>query len=140
MINKEIKKHVAELLKKDAREDGRKALEYRQPITVKTKIADTAEGSAEVQIGETIVQAGVKLSIGTPYPDTPDEGCLMVGAELLPMSNPEFESGPPGIQAIELGRVVDRGIRESKAIDNKKIVHRSRRKGMDGVYRHMSYQ
>jgi exosome complex component RRP42 len=121
MIDKEIKKHVAELLKKDAREDGRKPLEYRQPIAVKTGIADTAEGSAEVQIGDTIVQVGIKLSIGVPYPDTPDEGCLMVGAELLPMSNPEFELGPPGIQAIELGRVVDRGIRESKAIDNKKL-------------------
>jgi len=121
MLNKEIKNHVADLLKKEVRLDGRKPLEYRQPITVKYRIADTSEGSAEVQIGETIVQAGVKLSIGTPYPDTPDEGCLMVGAELLPMSNPEFESGPPGILAIELGRVVDRGIRESKAIDTKKL-------------------
>lgn len=121
MINKEIKKHVVELLKKDKRMDGRKALEYRQPITVKYGIADTAEGSAEVQIGDTIVQAGIKLSIGEPYPDTPDEGCLMVGEELLPMSNPEFELGPPGIQAIELGRVADRGIRESKAIDTKKL-------------------
>jgi len=121
MINKEIKKHVSDMLKKDTRLDGRKPLEYRQPITVRYAIADTAEGSAEVQIGDTIVQAGVKLSVGKPYPDTPDEGCLMVGAELLPMSNPEFELGPPGIQAIELGRVVDRGIRESKAIDTKKL-------------------
>jgi exosome complex component RRP42 len=121
MMDKEIKMHVADLLKKDARIDGRKPLEYRQPILVEYDIADTAEGSAQVTIGETIVQAGVKLSIGKPYPDTPDEGCLMVGAELLPLSNPEFELGPPGIQAIELGRVVDRGIRESKAIDTKKL-------------------
>ena len=121
MINKEIKKHVTDLLNKDTRIDGRKLMEYRQPISVKYGIADTSEGSAEVRIGETIVQAGVKLSIGKPYPDTPNEGCLMVGAELLPMSNPEFELGPPGIQAIELGRVVDRGIRESKAIDTKKL-------------------
>lgn len=121
MINKEIKKHVYDLLKKDAREDGRKPLEYRQPIKVEYGVSDTAEGSAQVTIGDTVVQAGVKLSTGTPYPDTPDEGCLMVGAELLPMSNPEFEQGPPSIQAIELGRVVDRGIRESKAIDTKKL-------------------
>jgi len=45
----------------------------------------------------------------------------MVGAELLPLSNPNFELGPPSIQAIELARVVDRGIRESKAIDFKKL-------------------
>ena len=92
MIDKEIKKHVTELLKKDARQDGRKPLEYRQPISVRYKVADTAEGSAEVQIGETIVQAGVKLSIGEPYPDTPDEGCLMVGAELTPLSNPKLSN------------------------------------------------
>jgi exosome complex RNA-binding protein Rrp42 (RNase PH superfamily) len=45
----------------------------------------------------------------------------MVGAELLPLSNPDFESGPPGIQAVELARVVDRGIRESKCLDFKKL-------------------
>ena len=39
----------------------------------------------------------------------------------MALSNPEFEPGPPGIQAIELARVVDRGIRESKAIDFKKL-------------------
>jgi exosome complex component RRP42 len=37
------------------------------------------------------------------------------------MRNRNFESGPPGIQAIELARVVDRCIRESKAIDTKKL-------------------
>jgi exosome complex component RRP42 len=45
----------------------------------------------------------------------------MCGAELLPLSNPEFELGPPGIQAIEIGRIVDRGLRESKVIDMKKL-------------------
>jgi exosome complex component RRP42 len=38
----------------------------------------------------------------------------MVGCELLPISHPSIESGPPGIDAIEIGRVIDRGIRESK--------------------------
>ena len=45
----------------------------------------------------------------------------MVGAELLPLSNPEFESGPPNEESIEVARVVDRGLRESKAIDSKKL-------------------
>ncbi|MBU0535958.1 MAG: RNA-binding protein, partial [Nanoarchaeota archaeon] len=56
-----------------------------------------------------------------PYPDRPEEGMLMVGAELLPLSSPEFETGPPAIEAIELARVVDRGVREAKAIDTKKL-------------------
>ena len=41
--------------------------------------------------------------------------------ELLPLSSPDFESGPPSIQGVELARVVDRGIRESKVLDFKKL-------------------
>jgi len=40
---------------------------------------------------------------------------------LLPLSSPDFESGPPGEQATETARVVDRGIRESGTIDVKKL-------------------
>ena len=61
------------------------------------------------------------MEIMEPYPDTQDEGSIMVGAELLPLSSPEFELGPPGQEAIELARVVDRGIRESKSLDFKKL-------------------
>ena len=120
-MNQELRTHIIEMLDKDIRLDGRKALEYRKPIKVEYDISKSAEGSAKIQIGETILMAGVKMSVDPPYPDSPDEGCFMVNAELLPLSNPKFESGPPGIQAIEISRVVDRGIRESKAIDMKKL-------------------
>ena len=120
-MDKELKGHIAQLLSKEKRIDGRKPLEYRQPISIEYGVSETAEGSARVQMGDTVVIAGVKLSVETPYPDTPDQGSLMVGAELLPLSNPDFEVGAPGVEAIELGRVVDRGIRESKAIDVKEL-------------------
>jgi exosome complex component RRP42 len=109
------------LLSHETRLDGRKPLDYRGPIEVTYGVVKTAEGSAKVKIGDTEVIAGVKLEIGEPYADTPDEGTIIVGAELIPMSNPEYELGPPGLPAIELARVVDRGIRESKAIDFKKL-------------------
>ena len=118
---KELRSHIISLLEANTRLDGRKLTEYRQPITVEYGAIRTAEGSARVKIGETDIMVGVKLEVGEPYPDTPDEGTIIVGAELLPMSNPEFEPGPPQIQAIELARVVDRGIRESKALDFKKL-------------------
>ena len=117
-----IKDHIVSLLAKDMREDGRKLKEYRKPITIEYGIsAKSAEGSARVFIGDTEVVAGVKLEVGKPFPDTPDDGVLMVNAELLPLSNPEFESGPPSIGSIELARVVDRGIRESHMIDTEKL-------------------
>ncbi|MBW2993060.1 exosome complex protein Rrp42 [Candidatus Woesearchaeota archaeon] len=116
-----MKKHILGLLDKDVRLDGRKPLDFRKPIDIKVNPSENAEGSCEVRIGGTVVMAGVKLAVEKPYPDSPDAGCLMVNVELLPMSNPEFESGPPGIDAIELSRLVDRAVRESKLIDMKKL-------------------
>ncbi len=118
---RELRSHIISLLNANVRLDGRKLSEYRKPIEVEYDIVKTAEGSARVKIGETEVIVGVKMEVGEPYPDTPNEGTIIVGAELLPLSNPEFELGPPGIQAIELARVVDRGVRESKTIDFKKL-------------------
>jgi len=119
-MNEDLKLHMKTFFDKGIRFDGRKFDEYRE-ITVETDISKSAEGSAKVKIGETEVIVGVKFELGTPYPDSPDEGTIMVGAELLPMSNPDFESGPPSIGAVELARVVDRGVRESKVIDFKKL-------------------
>ena len=118
IINKET---IVQLAKENKRLDGRKLDEYRSPIAIETNISWTAEGSARVQIGNTVVLSGVKLSIEKPYNDTPDEGGITVNAELLPLSSPDYEPGPPGIKAIELARVTDRGLREAKAIDFKKM-------------------
>lgn len=118
IVNKET---IAELAKENKRIDNRSLTEFRQPILIETNISWTAEGSARVQIGETVVMAGVKLSLEKPYNDTPDEGGIMVNAELSPIASPEFEAGPPSMKAVELARVVDRGIREAKAIDLKKL-------------------
>ena len=120
-MHRELRSHIISLLDVGMRLDGRKLTEFRKPIEVEYGVVKTAEGSARVRIGETEVMVGIKMDVAEPYPDTQDEGTIIVGAELLPLSNPEFELGPPGIQAIELARVVDRGIRESKAIDFKKL-------------------
>ena len=115
-----VRDHLLKMLDAGIRLDGRKADEIRT-VEVTYGISNTAEGSASVKIGDTEVVAGVKLSVEKPFPDTPDEGIIMVNAELLPLSSPRFESGPPSIEAIELARVVDRGLRESKALDVKKL-------------------
>ena len=117
----ELRDHIIRLFKSDVRLDGRKFTDYRKPIKVDVNVINTAEGSARVIIGKTDVMVGVKAEVMEPYPDTPDEGSIMVGAELLPLSNPDFELGPPGIEAIELARIVDRGIRESKCLDFKEL-------------------
>ena len=112
---------IRQLASQGKRLDGRGMTDYRQPIKIDLDISWTAEGSTKVTLGDTVVMAGVKLSIEKPYNDTPNEGGIMINAELTPMSNSEYESGPPGIKAIELSRVTDRGIREAKAMDMKKL-------------------
>jgi len=114
-------RYALELIEKDKRIDGRGFEEFRQ-IEIKKNVINTAEGSADVRFGKTRVIAGVKLKLGEPFPDTPNEGMLIVNAELTPLAAPEFESGPPKEDSIELARVVDRGIRESKCIELEKLV------------------
>ena len=110
------KHHLVALAKEGKREDGRGLDEYRS-LTIEANVVDKAEGSAIVSLGGTTVMAGIKVDVGEPYPDTPNDGVMITGAELIPMASPEFEAGPPGEDAVELARVVDRGIRESKALD-----------------------
>ncbi|MBS3116315.1 exosome complex protein Rrp42 [Candidatus Woesearchaeota archaeon] len=122
IVNKTL---IRELAKQGKRINMRSLTEYRKPITIETNISWTAEGSAKVQIGQTVVLAGVKLAIEKPYNDTPSEGGIMVNAELVPLSSSEYEPGPPGPKAVELARVTDRGIREAKAVDMKKLCIKS---------------
>jgi exosome complex component RRP42 len=75
-----------------------------------------------VLLGKTEVVVGTKVEMGEPFTDTPNEGVLTVNAELVPLASPGFEPGPPDESSIELARIVDRGIRESKAIDTGKLV------------------
>lgn len=114
--------YIKKLIDKDIRIDRRKLDEFRE-ISIEYGISKkSAEGSAKVKIGQTEVVAGVKMEVGAPFPDVPDKGTIIANVELLPLSSPEFESGPPGINAIEYARaVVDRGIRESDALDFKKL-------------------
>lgn len=113
-------RYALELLEKGKRIDERKFDEFRA-INIKTGIIQKAEGSASVTLGDTEVIVGVKLNVGEPFPDTQDEGVLIVNAEFTPLASPDFESGPPGEDAVELARIVDRGLRESKTIELDKL-------------------
>ncbi len=108
--------YLYKLAKQGKRSDGRQFNQYRS-IVIEPGIINKAEGSARVKIGNTQVVAGIKIDIGDPYDDTPNSGVISTATELIPMASPDFESGPPDQQSIELARVVDRGIRESEVID-----------------------
>ncbi|MFQ5999193.1 MAG: exosome complex protein Rrp42 [Candidatus Bathyarchaeia archaeon] len=120
MVARVKRKRIAELISSGKRLDGRGLTDYRE-IQLETGIIERAEGSARIRLGKTEVMVGTKIEVGEPFPDVPNEGVLTVNAELVPLASPTFEPGPPNENAIELARIVDRGIRESKAIDLEKL-------------------
>jgi exosome complex component RRP42 len=121
VVTRVKQKQIAQLIAKDNRLDGRGLTDYRE-IKLEQGLIERAEGSARVLLGKTEVLVGVKVETGEPFPDTPNEGVLTVNAELVPLASSTFEPGPPDENSIELARVVDRGIRESKCIDTEKLV------------------
>lgn len=117
----EIKKdYLVQLAKDGKRHDGRAFDEFR-PVSIRTRYIQQAEGSARVRLGDTDVIVGIKMGTGTPYPDSPNDGTMTTSAELVPLASADFETGPPSQASIEVARVVDRGIRESKSVDFEKL-------------------
>jgi exosome complex component RRP42 len=114
------REYLIKLARDGKRVDGRAFDEYRK-IEIEPGIISKAEGSAKVKIGRTQVLTGIKMDIGDPYPDIPEEGVMTTAAELIPLASPDFEAGPPKEDAVELARVVDRGIRESEVIEVDKL-------------------
>jgi len=112
---------IASLVRRGTRLDGRGLHDIRR-VEIIPNYLPKADGSALVKLGNTQVLVGVKLEVGTPYPDAPDQGVIIVSAEFVPMASPVFEPGPPDENAIELARVIDRSIRELGAIDLSKLV------------------
>lgn len=112
---------MQELLAEGKRLDGRGLTETR-PLKIETNIIQKANGSARVTLGNTQVIAGVKIDTDEPYEGLENKGILICSAEVLPLASAYSEPGPPDEDAVELARVVDRGIRESEMIDLTKLV------------------
>ncbi len=114
--------YVKNLVKEGKRLDGR-GLEDMRPFDLDIGFAkEKADGSARIKLGETDVAVGISLDLGDPYSDRPNDGVMTTSVELRPIADPNFELGPPREESIELARVVDRGIRESGAIDTGKLL------------------
>lgn len=113
--------YVSDLLDIGKRVDGRKNLNEFRDITIERNISKNAEGSAKILLGQTEVMVGVKLAIAEPFPDSPDSGFVIVNNEFVPIASEDFEPGPPSPEAIEIARIVDKGVRESGCINFKEL-------------------
>jgi exosome complex component RRP42 len=124
VISKLRKEAIESLIAKGLRIDGKRDPATPRNVSIQLGVVERAEGSALVKLGNTQVMAGVKMDVGTPFRDTPDQGVLTVHAEFVPLASPLFEPGPPDENAIELARVVDRSLREPGVVDLKSLVIR----------------
>ncbi|XP_058070291.1 exosome complex component RRP45A-like isoform X2 [Magnolia sinica] len=111
------RKFIEQALLSDLRVDGRRLFDYRR-LTVKFGRED---GASEVQLGQTHVMGFVTAQLIPPYRDRPNEGALSIFTEFSPMADPSFEAGCAGEFAVELGRIIDRGLRESRAVDTESL-------------------
>ena len=121
LLTRVRQKQIGQLIDAGKRLDGRGLTDYRE-FTIEEGLIERAEGSARIRLGKTDVLVGVKVGTGEPFPDTPNDGVLTVNAELVPLASANFEPGPPDENSVELARIVDRGIRESKAVCSEKLV------------------
>jgi exosome complex component RRP42 len=120
LVTKVKQRQIAQFIDAGKRLDGRGLTDFRD-FKIEEGVIEKAEGSARIRLGKTEILVGIKVETGEPFPDTPNEGVMTVNAELVPLALATFEPGPPDENSIELARIVDRGIRESKAIDNAKL-------------------
>ena len=115
------KRQMFDLITNGKRLDGR-SLEDIRDLEIEIDIIKKADGSAKVRLGNSEVIAGVKVETGAPFEGLENKGALIMSAEVLPTASPHVEPGPPDEDAIELSRVVDRGVRESEMLDLDKLV------------------
>ncbi|XP_050442502.1 exosome complex component RRP43-like [Adelges cooleyi] len=92
--------YVKDYLAKNVRSDGRGVMEFRVSAINRHPIK-TADGSSVVKIGNTSVVCGVRLELGTPKPETPDDGYVLVNVELPSLCYKKFRPGIPCDEAME---------------------------------------
>lgn len=117
-ISNNEKEFILKALKEGQRIDGRTPLELR---AARFQFA-LDDSSCTVLLGRTRVMAVVAATLEAPFADRHNEGSLRFNVEFSPMASPAFESGRPGEDAIEVARLVERGLRESRAIDLEALV------------------
>ena len=84
-----LRQELARLAEDDFRLDGRAQWDGRD-ADVQIDCLYNAEGSAKVVMGKTIVYAGVKFEIRTPWHDRPSQGSFICGAELRPVAHRKY--------------------------------------------------
>lgn len=74
-------------------------------------------GSCQVTLGKTRVLAQVSCQVVEPMFSRPNEGVLQVNLDLTGLAAPRFDGGRPGEESVELSRLLERTLKESRCLD-----------------------
>lgn len=107
------KQCVVQAVKEGQRIDGRSLSEQRKPCIT----FGTEWGCCQVLLGNTRVMAQVSCSIQVPKSSRANEGMLFINVEMSTMAAEHFEAGRLGQQGIEVNRLVERCIKDSRCVD-----------------------
>lgn len=100
------------------RTDLRSPCEHREP-----RIEVHSDGVVEVSLGSTLVLALVSGELSAPLPERGTEGRLTVVVEVTSMVSPDAESSSRQSEsATVLGRVIERSLKQSHAVDLESLV------------------
>ena len=111
------KSFVLSTISERNRIDGRGPFDYRN-IRIGFGVD---RGCCEVSIGNTRVIAQVSCQVETPKQSRPTEGLICVNVELSPMAAPHFEAFPQSDQNVEITRILERCIKESRCVDTESL-------------------
>lgn len=93
--------------------DGRSVDEFR-PVKIHF---GSDWGCCLVTYGETKVLVQVSCEVQQPKPTRPNEGLLLLYVELSPMGAPHFEAGRQSDLAVQLNRLLEKCIKDSRCVD-----------------------
>jgi exosome complex component RRP42 len=106
-ISNNERKFLEDGISENMRNDGRGNLDYR-PFIVETGILTQTNGSARLKIDNTDILVGIKLEIGEPDIDKPNQGKIKFSVECCPSASPEYEGRGAEVLNQELSIVLER--------------------------------
>ncbi|XP_062577149.1 exosome complex component RRP43-like [Saccostrea cucullata] len=110
------KDYFRKFLEQEVRPDGRELGEARTTV-INIGCLTTANGSALVKVGNTMVMCGIKAELAKPRTEEPSKGFIVPNVELSPMCSPQFRPGPPGEQAQVLSQFMLEVIQNSDCVN-----------------------
>ncbi|KAI8060570.1 exosome complex component RRP43-like protein [Gongronella butleri] len=90
--------YMRRFIDQKVRPDGRMLDRFRETM-ITTNVISTANASAMVRLGGTIVVCGIKAEVCEPALDAPNQGFLVPNVSLSPLCSSKFRPGPPCEQA-----------------------------------------